>query len=315
MRAMVLAAGLGTRLLPLTKRRPKCLMPVMNRPLLGLWLESLAAWSVERAVINTHHLAPMVRSWLRENPVPGLEAIESFEPEILGTGGGPRAARRLLGEDPFLLVNSDVLCTARLPELARALESSGALAVLGVVDDARFNTAALDADGRVLGFKGDAGPPADARWRTYSGLAALAPRLLDFMPPEGYSTLVQGLRSALEAGELVLGLELEGYWDDLGTPERLWGLHRSLAAGGVPGLQGLRPEGPATMAHGAYVDPHAALEGFCVLGPGARVEAGARVRDSLLLPGARAAAGARVSEAVLGDGFTARGKIEGGAHA
>ena len=324
MRAMVLAAGLGTRLLPLTSLRPKCLMPVMNRPLLGLWLERLAALGVRRAVVNTHHLAPLVRAWLAGWPDDGLTVLESHEPLILGTGGGLVAARPLLGQGDFLLVNSDVLAAADLAGLSEARRASGALAVLGLIDDARFNSVGLDEDGRVLGFKGDGGGGAAgpgggleraARWLTYSGLAALSTELLDYLPPAGFSTLVQGLNAAIAAGRPVLGADLAGFWDDLGTPERLLDLHHRLIHQPPTGLEGLAPAGPLVLGPGAELGDGAVVEGFCVLGQGARLMPGSRVRDSLLLPGAVLAAGAVVEEAVLGDGFLARGHIRGGAHA
>ncbi|MCB2225227.1 MAG: NDP-sugar synthase [Desulfarculaceae bacterium] len=315
MRAMILAAGLGTRMRPLTDKRPKCLMPVMNRPLLGLWLERMAAWGVERAVVNTHYLAPMVERWLAEQGDNGLEVVESHEPVILGTGGGLVAARDALGNHPFLLANSDVLATARLPLLIERLEASGALAVLGLIDRPEINTVALDQGLGVLGFKGDAGLPGDARWLTYSGLAAIHPRLLDYLPGEGYSTLVEGVRAALAVGGLVLGQRLEGFWDDLGAPERYWELHRTLFEAPPPGLEALAPEGRLVLAPGAEISPEAEVDGFAVLGPGAVVAAGARLKDSLLLPGARILPGAEVSKAVLGDGFAASGRLQGGAHA
>lgn len=315
MQAMILAAGFGTRLLPLTARRPKCLMPVMNRPLLGLWLERLAAQGVTRAVVNTHHLAPVVHDFLTRGGTDWPAVAVSHEPEILGTGGGPAAARSLLADESFFLVNADILADRPLPELERARAEAGALAALALVDEPRFNTVALDAEGRVLGFRGDPGLPAGARWRTYSGLAALSTELLGFLPGRGYSTLVDGLRAAMAAGRQVLGLETPGFWDDLGTPERLWRLHRDLAADPPPGLACLAPDGPLVLAADAVVEPGATLAGFCVLGPGARVAAGARLADSVLLAGAELRAGARVSGAILGDGYLARGVIQGGAHA
>ncbi len=315
MPAMVLAAGFGSRLMPLTRHRPKCLMPVMNRPLLGLWLERLAGWGMGEVVVNTHHLAPQVVGWLERNPPPGLTVHLSHEPRILGTGGALVRARERLGGRPFLLVNADVICSARLPALEAQRKEQGALAVLGLVRDRRFDTVALDRKGRVLGFKDHPLAATPRRWLTYSGLAAFSPRFLDFLPRGGYSTLVEGLLAAVRAGRRVLGRELAGTWDDLGTWDRLWALHRDLAGSGRPGLECLRPPGPVLAAPGACIDPGARVEGFCVLGAGARIEGGTRVRDSLLLPGARVAAGIRVEGAILGDGFTARTDIWGGAHA
>ena len=312
--AMILAAGFGTRMRPLSNVRPKCLMPVMNRPLLGLWLHRLAAWGVERAVVNTHHLAAQVEDFLAENRPDGLEVRISREPVLLGTGGGLVAARNMLGERPFLLGNSDVLSTMEAPLLLEALLERGALAVLGLADQPRFNTVATQG-GKVLGFQGDAALPPDARWLTYTGLAAISPRLLDYLPPKGESSLIDGLRTAMAGGERVLGRELPGYWNDLGTPERFWALHRDLTQTPPPGLEDLRPAARVVMAPGARAAQNAYLSGFAVLGQGAVIQSGARAHDSILLPGARVARGVAVRSAVLGDGFVARKAIEGGAHA
>ncbi len=312
---MVLAAGLGTRMLPLTSLRPKCLMPVMNRPLLGLWLERLAGLGVERAVVNTHHLADRVREFLAGHGPSVLEVVLSHEPVILGTGGGLVAARPLLDQDPFLLVNADAVCAADLWPLLKALKNPGVLAALGLADAPRFNTVAVGEGGAVLGFAGDDGLPGSVRWRTYAGLAALRPQLLDFLPAHGYSTLVEGLKAALAAGRAVAGVELEGFWDDLGTPRAFLDLHRALVQSPPEGLRHLAPASPLVLAPGAAVEPGARVEGFAVLGEDAVVEPGALVADSVLLPGARALAGARVRGAILGDGFEARGEIVGGAHA
>lgn len=315
MQAMILAAGHGKRLLPLTERRPKCLMPVANRPLLGLWFGRLVSLEVDKVVINTHHLADQVKHWLVKLRPAMMEVLTSHEPELLGTGGGLVKARTLLSDEPFLLVNADVLCTADLFPLMRSLENTGAVAVLGLVDDNRFNTVAVSPGGTVLGFKGDGEFPADTLWRTYSGLAAISPRLLDFLPSSGYSSLVDGLKAALEAGELVAGISLEGFWDDLGTPQRLLEVHRLLAFTPPPNLRHLRLREPVLVANDAYIHPEARVEGFVVLDRGARIQAGAQVTDSILFAGAQVTQDAVVREAILGDDFVARGEIIGGAHA
>lgn len=315
MRAMILAAGLGTRLLPLTRLRPKCLMPVMNQPLLGLWLKRLQEAGAQRVVVNTHHLAGQVREYLEQAAPSDLEVRISHEPEILGTGGGLVAARGLLGEGPFLLANADVVSSADLRALSQTLEASQATACLGLVDDPRFNTVAVGSGGRVLGFRGDPGLGPVEGWLTYSGLAAMCPALWDHLPAQGYGSLVPGLRAAMAAGELVQGVNLDAFWDDLGSPAALLGLHQRLASDPPAGLEHLAPSGPVALGPDAVVQPGAALSGVVVLGQGCLVEAGAQVADSLLLPGARVGAGARVSNAVLGDGFVAHGVITGGAHA
>ncbi len=314
MRAMVLAAGLGTRLLPLTRLRPKCLMPIYNQPLLSIWLHRLAGAGASRVVVNTHHLAGMVRAELPRLAPPGLEVLESHEPQILGTGGGLVAARQKLGHGPFILVNADVLCSADPRPLMDHLQNTGAVACLGLVDWPEVNSVALGPDGRVHGFYGDI-MAAPEQWLTYSGIAAISPELLDFLPAGGFSGLVQGLRGAIKAGRLVAGLELDGYWDDLGTPQRYLAGHRDLLIEALPGLEDIAAAGPIAVHPSAFVHPTARLEGFCAVGPGVVVGEGAHVSASVLLPGSVVADGAVVANTVLGDGFRASGEVRGGAHA
>jgi len=312
---MLLAAGFGTRLKPLTNKRPKCLMPLRNATLAGFWLTRLGGFGAERVVVNTHHLAGAVRAFLAQ-PAQGWPPVtESHEPEILGTGGGLVAARHLLGEDPFLLVNGDVAASDDLTPLLRRLREERALAVLGVVDAPRFNSVAVANGDQVAGFQGDDGLPTNARMLTYSGLAAIHPQLLDYLPSQGFSSLVGAFRGALAAGRKITAHPLAGFWDDLGAPQRLLQLNLDLASGRREDLAAILPPGAVSIHPEARVSPLATLRGACVLGAGSRVEEGAMVKDSLLLPGAVVAAGARVSNAVLGDDFLARGVLDGGAHA
>ena len=138
---------------------------------------------------------------------------------------------------------------------------------------------------------------------------------MDFLPGGGQSGLVLGLREAIKAGRLVAGLELDGYWDDLGTPQRYLAGHRDLLLEAPPGLEDVAAAGPMAVHPSAVVHPKARLEGFCAVGPGAVIGADARVSASVLLPGAVVAEGAVVANTVLGDGFRASGEVRGGAHA
>lgn len=314
MRAMVLAAGLGTRLLPLTRLRPKCLMPVYNQPLLAIWLHRLAGVGSSRVVVNTHHLAGLVRDEIPRLAPPGLEVLESHEPQILGTGGALIAARQKLGGRPFLLGNADVLCSADPTPLLDHLKEKDAVACLGLVDWPEVNSVALGPQGRVHGFYGDI-MPAPEQWLTYSGVAAISSELLDFLPGSGFSSLVQGLRAAIKAGRLVAGLHMDGYWDDLGTPIRYLAGHRDLLVDVPPGLEDVAAAGPIAVHPTATVHPSARLEGFCAVGPGVTIGRDARVSASVLLPGSAVADGSVVANTVLGDGFKASGEVRGGAHA
>ncbi|MGD8564525.1 MAG: sugar phosphate nucleotidyltransferase [Desulfarculaceae bacterium] len=315
MNAMILAAGKGTRLMPLTQVRPKCLMPVMNRPLLGLWLGRLNAMGLSRVIVNTHHLSEKVNKWLTRFPPATMEVLKSHEPQILGTGGGLVKARTMLGPEPFLLVNADVIYASDLAPLAAEQAHSGAMAVLGLVDEPKINTVAVGGEGQILGFASDQEEISPARWRTYSGLAAISPELLSFLPASGYSTLVDGIKAALAQGALIKGFELTGFWSDLGEPQGLLDLHRRLINEPPPELAHLAPGEPRVVANEARIDNQAQVKGFAVLGREAVIRPGAEVEDVILYPKAEVLPGAKVKNAILGDGFLARGDLSGGAYA
>ena len=132
MKAMVLAAGLGLRMRPLTLLRAKPALPVLNRPLIHWTLELLRRHGVTDVVVNLHHLPGTVRRAVGDGSTLGLRVSYSYERRILGTAGGPRKVRRFFGDEPFLLVNGDVLFDFDLSDLVRRHAASGARATLAL---------------------------------------------------------------------------------------------------------------------------------------------------------------------------------------
>ncbi|MCE8004339.1 N-acetylmuramate alpha-1-phosphate uridylyltransferase MurU [Billgrantia ethanolica] len=218
MKAMILAAGLGKRMRPLTDHCPKPLLPVAGKPLIVHHLERLAAVGIDEVVINISYRAEQIISALDDGHQFGVRIAWSHETQPLETGGGIRQALPLLGGAPFLLVNGDVWCEfdpLTLPALG------GDLAHLVLVDnpthhpDGDFH---LDAAGRVH----DEGEPR----LTFAGLSLLDPALVADQSP-GEFPLAPLLRAAMHAGR-VGGTHHRGRWVDVGTPERLAELEREL---------------------------------------------------------------------------------------
>ncbi|HEX9710648.1 MAG TPA: nucleotidyltransferase family protein, partial [Candidatus Thermoplasmatota archaeon] len=154
---MVLAAGLGTRMRPLTRLRAKPALPVMNRPLLHWTLGLLARNGVTEVMINLHHLPWTVMEAVGDGSVFGLRVSYSREPRILGTGGGPRKVRSFFGDAPFILVNGDILFDFDLRGLLRRHEKARARATLALrpnPDPRRYSSIRTAKDGRVLSLAG-----------------------------------------------------------------------------------------------------------------------------------------------------------------
>lgn len=218
MKAMILAAGLGTRMRPLTDHCPKPLLPVAGKPLIVHHIERLASAGFTEVVINVSYRAEQIIAALGDGSDLGVSIAWSREETPLETGGGILNALPLLGEAPFLLINGDVWCDldpACLPPLVDDL------ALLVLVDNPDHHPRGdfhLDARGRVL----ERGHPR----LTFAGISIIDPALLAGQPP-GAFPLAPLLCRAMAAG-LVGGHYHDGVWVDVGTPERLDALDRLL---------------------------------------------------------------------------------------
>lgn len=217
MHAMILAAGRGERMRPLTDHTPKPLLDVDGKPLIVHHIERLAAAGFRRLVINHAHLGRLIEDALGDGSRWGVEIRYSPEGKALETGGGIFKALPLLGSGPFLVVNGDVWTDVDFAQLRMA---EGQLAHLVLVDNPPHNPSgdfALN-DGRLL--------PEGSPCYTFSGIGIYHPELFrDCLP--GAFPLAPMLRAAMDQG-LVSGEHHGGHWVDIGTPERLQALDRML---------------------------------------------------------------------------------------
>ncbi len=221
--AMVMAAGLGKRMRPLTATRPKPLIEVAGKPLIGHVFDRLRASGIERAVVNVHYLADSLEAYLH-NRETGIDIVVSDERgRLMETGGGLVQARSLLGDEPFLVVNSDNLWvdgpSDAIKMLAARWDDATMDALLLMVPLARANHHGgrgdfrLGADGRILGRR----PPGRLAPFVYTGVQILSPRVIADWPEGPFSTMLFWER-AIAAGR-AYGLVHQGLWFDVGTPE------------------------------------------------------------------------------------------------
>ena len=211
MKAMILAAGLGKRMRPLTDHCPKPLLPVADKPLIVHHLERLKRAGIEEVVINVSYRAEQIMAALGDGSAHQLRIHWSQEASPLETGGGIQKALPLLGEAPFLLINGDVWCEL---DPAWLTPLAGDLARLVLVDNPEHHPEgdfALDMAGRAH----TSGEPR----LTFSGISLIDPALVADQPEEAFK-LAPHLRTAMQAGR-VGGLHHRGVWVDVGTPERL----------------------------------------------------------------------------------------------
>jgi len=223
MKAMILAAGRGVRMRPLTDATPKSLLAAGGKPLIVWQLERLARAGFTEAVINHAHLGHMIEAALGNGSRFGVSIRYSPELEALETAGGIALALPLLGAEPFLVINADIYTDCDLSALAR-VELQDGLAHLVLVDNPPQHPRgdfALEA-GRVR--------ETGKRMLTFSGIGVYAPRLFGGIPPSAKVPLAPILRKAM-AADRVSGEHHRGRWHDIGTAERLQALDKELRDG------------------------------------------------------------------------------------
>ena len=248
MKAMVFAAGLGTRLRPLTEDRPKALVTLGGRTLLEIALIRLKAFGVDEAIVNAHHFADQIASFLAANRNFGMRIEVAREETLLDTGGGLKNAAWFFLEPganrdaPFLLHNVDVLSTIDLGRMAEFHRKRDALATLAVQSRATSRPLLFDAEDRLVrratAAKSASAPDSSAQSLeplAFSGIHVISPRIFAKLDEEGAFSIVEAYVRLANQGERILGYRADGaYWRDLGRPEHLRDAERDLASGKCP---------------------------------------------------------------------------------
>lgn len=285
MKAMILAAGLGTRLRPLTLERPKPLMPVGNVPLIDRTIGYLKRFGVDRIAVNAHHLSGQIHAYFDEERRDGVIVKIYEEPEILGTGGGLKNTEDFWDDEPFILINGDVFTNMDLKPALEAHRLGQHLATLVVHHCPPYNQLLLGPENRIL----DIAPARSAGRVAFTGIHVLDPRVLEEIPGRGFSNIVDVYRDLIRRGAAIHGYVTEGgTWRDIGTVESYLLANKDCAG-----------KERFLMGQGCRVHESARLEEWAVLGAGVEVGPRARVVRSVLWAGARVSAGARRSDCVI----------------
>jgi NDP-sugar pyrophosphorylase family protein len=243
MKAMILAAGLGTRLRPLTDDRPKALVEVGGRTLLEITLSRLRKFGVRQTIINVHHFADMVVDYLKANNNFGMYVEVSREEELLDTGGGLKKAAWFLkdsgghsGKAPFILHNVDVLSTIDLARMMQLHHETDALATLAVQERETSRYLLFDEQRRLCGRRAGADqepesvrPAQQVQALAFSGIHIISPRLLSMITEEGAFSIITTYLQLAAQGENILAFRADSYyWRDLGRPENVVQAERDL---------------------------------------------------------------------------------------
>jgi len=230
MKAMILAAGLGTRLRPLTNDRPKALVEVAGHTLLEITLGRLASFGIREVIVNVHHFADMVVRYLEKNRTFGMRIEISREDDLLDTGGGLKKAAWFFenSDEPFILHNVDVISTIDLARMLKFHKEKNAIATLAAQARETSRHLLFDEKNELCGRRmKDQAPEMvraayHAKALAFSGVHVISPRFLPMMTEEGVFSIINSYLRVAGQGEKIIGFPAdEYYWRDLGKPENV----------------------------------------------------------------------------------------------
>lgn len=314
MRVFLLAAGLGTRLRPLTNTRPKALIPVANRPAIVRLLELLQPYKFEETYINLHVMPEDVKDVTGGGSPWDMRIHYSYEPEILGTAGAIAKIGKFLAGDRFMMVNTDIITDYDLTGAIEFHEQTGAKATLimatpSQVEDAEqeIQHITVSSDGRILMDR-----PSDDLHRVgiYSGIGIFEPSVID-MIPHGYSTLLHSVLIPLASEGSLYGYFPDGYWMDFGTIERYMQANKDLIDGKARLRIDGRPIGDNIwIDESAEIDLTVKIEEPVLIGKGASIERGCKIGPNVVIgKGCSVGPKVQISNTVIWDNCKIGGSV------
>jgi NDP-sugar pyrophosphorylase family protein len=308
MQAIILSAGYGTRLQPLSHHLPKPLMPVLGKPLLLHTIMKLTASKATRIGINTHHHAAMIKSCIEaHNLMP--QVFLSHEETIQGSGGGINGFRKFIGREGFFIVcNGDVLSSIPLEPLVAAFQKKRSLCALVLQDHPAYNNVLIDDEGNILDMRDMLKPGTHARRLAYTGIAIMDSRIFKYLP-SGFSDIIEVLVNIIQEGsESVTGIVADGHaWSDIGTVRTYLETHHAILVNRKALVSpGLMPEGPTFFGQGTILENNVQLNGFISAGCNCLLKKGCSLENCVIWDNAVINENAVFKNAVIGNGWTAQ---------
>jgi mannose-1-phosphate guanylyltransferase len=345
MRAMVLAAGKGTRLFPLTGEIPKPLAPVVDTPIIRHIFDLLARHGVSEAYVNVHYLADaLVATYGEESRMNGMMARLVREEQLTGTAGGVKHLAGVVEQssggfdEPFVVVSGDALTDVDIQALVAFHKEKDALATVAlhrVYDTSEFGVVEVDQQANISGFQEKPDPKEAISTLANSGVYVFEPGVLEYIPANTFFDFAQDVFPLLlKARERFVGYQGDFYWSDIGTLEAYRQAQYDVLSGKVRvKVPGEKRGESLWVGENAQLHPSAALEGYIVVGQDAVIGRGvslsgdvtvgtdcwirpnATIKRSILLPGASIGDGAYLEDCIVGHGYDVRPgeTIRGGA--
>ncbi len=307
-KAIILAAGFGTRMLPLSLDTPKPMMPFWGKPILSHLLGLLARWGVREALVNLHHQPNSILQYARRKRRDNLRVSLSFEPDILGTGGALNRAGWFLDSGLAWMINADVVADLDPAPILNAFTSRRCLAALWLHSELGPRTVEMSR-GVISNFQSSR--PGTKGTFTFCGLHLLAPRILDYIPRQGFSSIIQAYIRAMADGQQIRGVCLpHSFWADAGTPASYLTAHQDALTSYRLRRPGHALVQPAILKRMADLSRRGVcINGFAAIGDEVGIEKGAVLSSSVVWDGAHIAANAILDNAVVGRWVHVKGRV------
>ena len=295
--AFVLAAGLGTRLRPLTDELPKPLIPIFQKPLVTFALDHLISVGVTRFVLNTHRHPELFENFFPARKYSGFPVTLVHEPNLLETGGGIKNVEGFLGEELFIVYSGDILTDTALEPLIAEHFRAGNEVTLGLRRNTGLGAGVVMRDGRIIGISKEYNPKENFdyanisvwNWKIFTRIPAM--QKISFIP-----ILVDWIRQGGRVGGVALD---DGDWFNIGSRKEYLDLHRTILKKDWRPTYVKTRDWAAPVAKDAYVDTTAQLGGCSVIGPHCRVGAAAILEDTILWPDAEIASQSRLEACIV----------------
>jgi len=295
-KAILLAAGLGTRLRPLTYELPKPMVPILGRPVMEHIMRLMAQHGFDDVVANLHYFPDLIRDYFGDGSRQGIRLVYSYEEELLGTAGGVRNVRDHFGGETFLVISGDALTDIDLTAFWKRHKEAGGIATLALkqVDDpSQLGVVIVDDDGRIQGFQEKPAPGEELSNLGSCGIYMFEPEIFDYFPDEEFVDWANDVYPALLDQDVSFyGHEIAEYWNDVGSFEEyrqgnfdaLEGKVKVEMPGGgnVPG--DAEVEGPVFIGAGCEIASGVRLTGPVVIGEGSRIGENCALRDTIVWP-------------------------------
>jgi len=321
LKAMILAAGFGTRLLPLTETVPKPMVPVLNRPLLEHTIGLLSSFNIKDIAVNVHHLPDQVIPLFGDGSQLGVNLHFFKEEKILGTAGGIKGAQEFLEGGPFLVINSDIIVHIdlnRVFEFHRQKQSCLTLVVREDASPEKYAPIEIQMDGRIVHFVRASAKtaPSPTRRVMFTGIQIMEPEIFSRIPAGQFCGTTEDIfPDMIRERQPVYGCLHDGYWIDMGNREQYLKVHKDaldgkirLQTGPLKKLQGSGIVPPALAGADCLIEAGAKVGPHVVLGNGCRVQSNAVIENSVLWDGATVGSGCVVRGSILGGGVNVADK-------